>query len=127
MLTSLLTYSNTICYCNCSLAANGLTATEGDDFNFNDQSVVFQPGETQKTRQFFITNDTVVETTEFAAVTLTSSDGNVEFGTPSTATISIADNDGTPIIFLKFLIYPRRRHLVNSRFELFKKQDTKFW
>ena len=81
------------------MGASGLSATEVDDFNFNDQSVVFQPGETQKTRQFFITNDTAVESTEFVTVTLTSNDGNVEIGTPSTASVSIADNDGTPIIF----------------------------
>ena len=81
------------------MAANGLSATEGNDFAFNDQTVVFQPGDTQATRQFFITDDTVVENAEFATVSLTSSDGNVVIGTPRISTIIIADNDGTSIVF----------------------------
>ena len=82
-----------------SLAANGLSATENNDFSFNDQTVVFQPGDTQATRQFFITDDTVVESAEFATVSLTSTDGNVVIVTPRTTTITIADNDGTSIVF----------------------------
>ena len=77
------------------MAANGLTATKENDFTFTDQSVVFQPGDTQKTRQVVINGDNVVEPTEFLSVVLTSTDGNVQIGTPSTTIVFIEDDDGT--------------------------------
>ena len=82
------------------MAANGLTATEGSDFVFNDQTVVFQPGQTQQTRFVVVENDFAVESIrEFFNVVLTSTDGNVEIGSPDTTIISIVDNDGTSIEF----------------------------
>ena len=81
------------------MAASGLTATEGSDFVFNDQTVVFQPGQTQQTRFILVENDVAVESIEFFNVVLTSTDGNVEIGSPDTTAISIVDNDGTSIEF----------------------------
>ena len=78
-----------------SLTATGLTATENSDFVFNDQTVQFQPGDTQQTRQVLIDNDNAVESTEFFSVTLTSTDGNVETQDPTSTVVSIIDNDGT--------------------------------
>ena len=80
------------------MAASGLTATEGSDFVFNDQTVVFQPGQTQQTRFILVENDVAVESIEFFNVVLTSTDGNVEIGSPDTTTIRIVDNDGTSSI-----------------------------
>ena len=86
------------------MAANGLTATEGSDFVFNDQTVVFQPGQTQQTRSVVVENDFAVESIEFFNVVLTSTDGNVEIGSPDTTIISIVDNDGTFIEFFLVVI-----------------------
>ena len=77
------------------MTAAGLTATENADYIFNDQTVQFQPGDTQETRQVVINNDNAVEPTEFFRVTLTSTDGNVETQDPTSTVISIIDNDGT--------------------------------
>ena len=87
------------------MAANELSAKEGDDFVFNDQTVVFQPGDTQATRQFVIIDDAVEENVEFATVALTSTDGNVVIGTPGTTTINIEDNDGTFILFSECFLF----------------------
>ncbi|XP_028399458.1 uncharacterized protein LOC114522881 [Dendronephthya gigantea] len=82
-----------------NLKANGLTATKGDDFTFADQSVVFQPGDTQQTRLVVINGDNVVEPTEFFNVVLTSTDGNVQIGTPSTTVVTIEDDDEASLYF----------------------------
>ncbi|CAB4009565.1 partial, partial [Paramuricea clavata] len=82
-----------------NLAANGLTATENNDFIFNDQAVVFQPGNTQVTRQVVINNDNAVEALEFFNVVLTSTDGNVEIGDPDRTIVTINDNDDASLFF----------------------------
>lgn len=81
-----------------------MTATENNDFTFNDQAVVFQPGNTQVTRQVIINNDNAVEAVEFFNVVLTSTDGNVEIGDPDTTIVTINDNDGTSIKFFIVVI-----------------------
>ena len=85
------------------MAANGLTATENDDFVFNDQAVVFQPGNTQQTRQVVINNDLAVESSEFFNVVLTSTDEKVDIVNPDTTVVTISDNDGIASIFKLFL------------------------
>ena len=86
------------------MAANGLTATENDDFIFNDQAVVFQHGNTQQTRQVVINNDLAVESSEFFNVVLTSTDEKVDIVNPDTTVVTISDNDGIASIFKLFCL-----------------------
>ena len=90
------------------MAATGLNATENADFIFNGQTVQFQPGDTQETRQVVINNDNAVESTEFFNVVLTSNDGKVEIQNPDTTVISINDNDGT--VSLSCFLYLHSRY-----------------
>lgn len=79
-------------------ATVGGTATADTDYVATSGTLVFAPGETSKTLNVAILDDILAEAAETILVTL-SNPTNAGLGTPSTATVSIADNDS-----LKFSI-----------------------
>ena len=72
--------------------ANG-TATAGSDYTAVSQTVSFSPGETQKTVSIPITDDSLVEGDETVSLTLSSPSTGAQLGSPSTAALTIVDND----------------------------------
>jgi thermitase len=76
--------------------SNG-TATAGSDYTAKSGTLTFNPGETSKTLSVSITNDTRDEPDETFTLSL-SNLVNVEPGTPTAATITIADDDLPPSV-----------------------------
>lgn len=74
-----------------NIAVTGGTATN-DDYSFTGGLVTFAHGETEKSLDFSITNDAVTETNETVVVGLSGA-VNATLGTPSSATLTIIDND----------------------------------
>jgi hypothetical protein len=75
--------------------ANG-TATAGSDYTAVGQTVTFAAGETSKTVSIPITNDTLVESSETVLLSLSSPSSGATLGSPSSATLTIVDNDAAP-------------------------------
>jgi glucose/arabinose dehydrogenase len=71
--------------------SNG-TATAGSDYTAQAGTLTFLPGETSKTFQVAITNDTIGEPNETINLTLSNPTGGI-LDNQRTATITIADND----------------------------------
>lgn len=71
------------------------TASDVSDFTPLFRTLTFAAGETSKTVTIFIIDDALVENDETFSVTLSDSTG-ATLGSPSTATVTIIDNDGTP-------------------------------
>jgi Calx-beta domain/Subtilase family len=69
------------------------TAKAGSDFRNVSQTVSFAPGETSKTISVPITNDKVHEANETVSLTLSGPSLGAVLGSPSTATLTIVDND----------------------------------
>ncbi len=72
--------------------ANG-TATAGSDYTAVDLTVNFAAGETSKTVSIPITNDSSIESSETVLLSLSGPSAGATLGTPSSATLTIADND----------------------------------
>ena len=72
----------------------GDTASERSDFTFAKGTLRFAPGETEKTFSF-VTDDRFVEGAEAVRLHLLNPSG-VAFGTQTSATIAISDNDDAP-------------------------------
>ena len=72
--------------------ANG-TAVAGSDYTAASGSLNFAPGETQKTITIGINEDSLVEGDENFTVTLSGPSSGAALGSPSTATVTIVDND----------------------------------
>jgi len=72
--------------------ANG-TATAGSDYTAVDQTVTFAAGETSKTVSVPVTDDSSIEGNETVQLSLSSPSAGVMLGSPSTATLTIVDND----------------------------------
>jgi len=73
--------------------SNG-TATAGADYEAVSGTFFFGAGETMRTLTIPITNDAIVEGAETVLLTL-SNPGGGTLGTPSTATLIIADDEAT--------------------------------
>lgn len=73
--------------------ANG-TALAGSDYTGDSGSVSFGPGETQKTIVVTINDDSFVEGDENFGVNLSNPSPGAALGTPSSASVTISDNDG---------------------------------
>jgi len=73
-------------------SANG-SATAGSDYTTVDQTVSFAAGETSKTVTVPIIDDSVVESSETVLLSLSSPSSGATLGSPSSATLTIVDND----------------------------------
>jgi len=76
-------------------ALSGGTATSGADFSFTPGTLSFPPGSTVQTIPIQIAEDLVDEDDETVMVALTGPVG-AQLGGPTTATLTILDNDPTP-------------------------------
>ncbi len=72
------------------------TATERRDFTTALGTLIFAPGETQKTITLLTTEDTVVEGSEALSVKLTNPSNGFTLGSPSTAVVNIVDDPVEP-------------------------------
>jgi hypothetical protein len=77
-------------------ATSAGTATAGSDYTTASGTLSFSPGVTSRTFSVPILEDTSVEGSETVNLALTSPT-NATLGTPSTAVLTIADNDVTPV------------------------------
>ncbi|MFN2623250.1 MAG: Calx-beta domain-containing protein [Chthoniobacterales bacterium] len=84
--------------------SNG-TAQSGSDYTAASGTLTFNPGDTSKTIPIGITDDTVVEDSENFSITLSSPSFGSTLGTPSTATVTIADNDSGSTIQFSPVVY----------------------
>ncbi|HEY9692384.1 MAG TPA: Calx-beta domain-containing protein [Oculatellaceae cyanobacterium] len=76
------------------------TATSPSDYNNSPIVVNFADGETIKTVNIPIANDTVYEANETIKLTLSNPTGGATLGTTKNATLTITDNDTQPVISL---------------------------
>lgn len=80
-----------------SYATSNGTATAGSDYTAASGTLSWADGDTaDKTFTVSITNDTAVESNETFNVTLSSPTGGATLGTPSSAVVTILDNDSAP-------------------------------
>jgi hypothetical protein len=79
--------------------SNG-SAQAGSDYTSQSGTITFAAGEATKSLTIGILNDSTAEATETFGVTLSTSDAKATIGSPSSAQVSIADDDGplTPVI-----------------------------
>jgi hypothetical protein len=69
------------------------TATAGADYTAVDQTVSFAAGETTKTVSVPVIDDSLVEGNETVQLSLTNASADATLGSPSSATLTIVDND----------------------------------
>jgi hypothetical protein len=69
------------------------TATAGADYTPKSDTLTFAAGQTSKTFSVPLLNDTTVEGNETVTLTLTAPGGGAVLGTPSTAVLTITEND----------------------------------
>ena len=80
-----------------SFATSNGTAAAPGDYTAVSQTVSFADGDTaNKTISIPIINDTTAEANETVNLTLSSPTGGATLGTPSTAVLTITDNDVAP-------------------------------
>ena len=81
-----------------SFATSNGTATAGSDYTAVTQTVNFANGDTaNKTVNIPIINDTTAEANETVNLTLSNPTGGATLGSPSTAVLTITDNDGEEV------------------------------
>ena len=73
------------------------TAVAGQDYQAASGNLVFQPGETSKTFEVFVIDDTLEEGNETVLLKLLNPVGSASVVSPSAATLTIIDNDGSII------------------------------
>jgi len=81
-----------------SYAANSSSATAGSDFTATNGTLTFADGETSKTITVPIINDSLDENDEVFSLSLFSVTGSGSLGTPSSAAVTILDDDPPPTI-----------------------------
>ena len=72
------------------------SASSRSDYNAASGTLTFAPGETSKSFRVFINDDVYVETNETFNLTLSAA-RNATLGSPSAASVTIIDNDKTPL------------------------------
>jgi hypothetical protein len=83
--------------------SNG-SATAGSDYTAASGPLTFNPGETNKTFSITITDDSMYEGAETVNLTL-SSPSNATLGSPSTAVLTINDNESQPTVAFSSATY----------------------
>ena len=78
--------------------SNG-TATQGQDYGHTAGTLTFGPGETSKTFQIPIINDTIAEPPESVNLQLSGTTNGASVGSQQSATLFIFDNDTTSDVF----------------------------
>jgi hypothetical protein len=73
------------------------TATAGQDYTANSGTLNFADGDTSETITVSIINDTIDEPDETFTVTLSNATGGASLGTTSVSTVTIVDDDPTPV------------------------------
>ena len=73
------------------------TATSGSDYTTATGNVTFAPGQTSKTLNLTVLNDTEIESNETMIVTLSGPTG-ATLGSPSVFTYTLIDNDAAPTV-----------------------------
>jgi Zn-dependent metalloprotease len=84
---------NTLSSASVHFATADGTATAGSDYTPVSQDVSFAAGETSKTVDIPIIDDSLVEGNETVSLALSSPSAEARLGSPSTATLTIIDND----------------------------------
>lgn len=79
-------------------ATSNVTATAGSDYTAVSSTVLLFDGQTSGTFSIPITNDNSHETNETLQITLTSTNGGAVIINPSTATLTITNDDNPPTI-----------------------------
>jgi len=77
---------------------SNLTATAGLDYVATNGTLVFNPGETNKSFTVTIIDDTIIEGDEDIILILSNPTGGGVLVSPSVATLTIVDNDGSVIV-----------------------------
>lgn len=77
---------------------SGGTATQGADYTLANGTLTFVSGDTQKTISFPIVDDALYETNETAVLSLRNPSAGAATAAPSTATLTILENDPPPSI-----------------------------
>lgn len=72
------------------------TASDRSDFTFAAGRLFFAPGETSKTLNLLITDDSLVEGNETFNLFLTDPGGSASLSFPNSAVVTIVDNDSVP-------------------------------
>src|SRR5262249_59798464 len=80
------------------VTASDGTATAGSDYTAVSSDITFAPFELSKTLTVPITDDAINEANETANLQLNSPTGGATLGSPSTAVLSILDNDPPPTV-----------------------------
>ena len=88
--------------------SNG-SATAGQDYFAASGTLTFLNGEVSKSFTIPILDDLLVEGNETINLTLSSPAGGASLGTPSTAVLTILDNDVAQAGSLRFIVLPGRR------------------
>jgi uncharacterized repeat protein (TIGR01451 family) len=72
------------------------TATNRTDYTTASNRLTFAPGEASKSFSVLLTDDVYLEGNETINISLSNAGGPVFLGSPSTATLTITDNDSSP-------------------------------
>lgn len=104
---SVILTSSTIAEATVDYATSDGTAQAGVDYTATSGTLTFAAGETSKTFQVPIIDDTLFELDETIHLTLSNPSGNIALGTPNdTAILTIKDNDTMPDVMFSDTSYP---------------------